>query len=57
MSGAIGRDSIGTYWMSSLESTDGTNSLLMKRPVGTFMCLLLVGILTETDCAMGEGVK
>jgi len=34
-----------TDWISSSESTEGTNSLLMKRPVDTVISLLRRGIL------------
>lgn len=41
-----------TYWISSLESTEGTNSLLMNSPVGTRIDLLSLGIATETGWDM-----
>lgn len=44
------------YSILSEESTEGTNSLLMKSPVGTDMCLLRAGIVTVAKCAMlGRG--
>jgi len=38
-------EATNTDWMSSWESTEGTNSLLMKRPVDTVISLLRRGIL------------
>ena len=38
----------GTYWMVSVESTDGTNSLLMNKPVGTVIFLPVAGMVRVT---------
>ena len=38
--------------MTSVESADGTNSLLMKRPVGTVIDLLSAVILTTAGWAI-----
>ena len=43
-----------TDWMRSCESTEGTNSLLIKRPVGTVIVLLSFGTLIVTLAAMME---
>lgn len=41
-----------THLMNSFESTEGTNSLLMKRPVGTVISLPDNGIFTTVLCAI-----
>lgn len=38
--------------MVSFESTEGTNSLLMKSPVGTEIFLVDAGMAMETGVAM-----
>ena len=38
--------------MVSFESTEGTNSLLMKSPVGTAIFLVDAGMAMETGVAM-----
>ena len=43
------RRKIITNWMSSWESIDGTNSLFIKRPVGTLIVLLRPGMGTGQD--------
>lgn len=43
-----------TDWIRSWESTEGTNSLLMKRPVGTVIVLLSFGTWIVTLAAMME---
>ena len=40
-----------THGMVSFESTDATNSLLMKRPVGTLIFLPVLGTVISTVCA------
>ena len=44
------------YSSVSLESTEDTNSLLIKRPVGTEISLCRAGILTVMDWAMAVAV-
>lgn len=41
-----------TYSIVSFESTEGTNSLLMKRPVGTVILRPVLATLRVTDWAM-----
>ena len=41
-----------THWIVSFESTDGTNALLMKSPVGTVIFLLVPGTVTVAAWAM-----
>ena len=41
-----------THWIVSFESTDGTNSLLMKSPVGTVICLPVAEMVSVTGLAI-----
>lgn len=50
--GNVSKDIEATYSIVSLESMEGTNSLLMKSPVGTEICLAVVGTAIDTRVAM-----
>lgn len=41
-----------TNCMSSVESTEATNSLFMNNPVGTVIVFLMEGMLTVANCAI-----